>query len=433
VTAHDRAGAARGRTARAWPRTTALGAAALPLALVLAGCSLEESPAATTTPTASASSSAATTSPEPTETETTETAEGTPTALELPPSLAMMTDEPSSSPSTPPVTYDATATLLFSGEVLMHQSLIDQAKKNGGSTYDFRPMFDEIKPLVAQVDLAVCHLELPVIPDGEGMQPRYAAPKQVIDALKYAGFDRCSAASNHAADRGVKGIEATIASFERDGMTVAGIADKPADLEPTVLDVNGIKVTHLSYTEVGGKALPTGQAWRIAMAERSRIVADVKRARALGAEYVMVSMHDAEEMQRNPTALQVKWDNWLIDQADVDLVIGTGSHVPETAEPKGDGFTLYSLGNLINWRLDARDSVLARVTIHRTTDGKIVTDVPQLIPTFTVESRGYQVLDARAFRTSRYDPDVRDYLRKSFGRVEPYVGPFVPAAAPRPS
>jgi poly-gamma-glutamate synthesis protein (capsule biosynthesis protein) len=317
--------------------------------------------------------------------------------------------------------------MVFTGEVLMHKSLIDQALQNGGGrNYDFRPMFDEIKGLISSADLAVCHLELPVIPKGEGMEPRYATPPQVIDALKYAGFDRCSTASNHALDRGAKGNDATIAAFKRNGMTEAGTSGGPGGLEPTVMDVGGIKVTHLSYTEVGGKPIPAGQPWRMAMASKPRILADVKRARELGAEYVIVSIHDADELAYTPTRNQSDWDTWLVEKAGVDLVVGTGSHVPEKEDADKSAFVLYGLGNLINWRLNARDSVIAKVSLYRDGSGNVLARAPELIPTFTVEKLGYQVLDARGFRTARFDPEVRQYLRDSLDRVKPYVGPFVP-------
>jgi len=309
----------------------------------------------------------------------------------------------------------------------MHQSLIDEALRVGsGRSYDFRRMFDEIQPLIAEADLAVCHLELPVIPKGEGMEPRYATPPQVIDALKYAGFDRCSTASNHALDRGASGSDATIAAFKRTGLTQAGTANGPGGLAPTVIDVNGFQVTHLSYTEVGGRPIPADQPWRMATAQKQRIIADVKKARELGAEYVVVSMHDADELNYTPTRNQKQWDNWLLEKADVDLVVGTGSHVPEPEAPKANGWALYGLGNLINWRPNARDSVIGRVTLRREADGSVVADKPELIPTFTVESLGYRILDARAYRGGRLDPDVRAQLRESYARVKPYIGEFVP-------
>jgi len=309
----------------------------------------------------------------------------------------------------------------------MHQSLIDTALHNaGGRQFDFRPMFDGIEDLVGAADLAVCHLELPVIPDGEGMEPRYAAPPQVIDALADAGFDRCSTASNHALDRGQKGSDATLKAFDRLGLTQAGTARKASEAEPTVLDVGGFKVTHLSYTEVRGLPEPSGQPWRLSDANRDQILKDVAKARKMGAEWIAVSIHDSDELHYQPTDNQKSWDHWLTDVAKVDLVVGTGSHVPEPVGERGGRFVLYGLGNLINWRLDARDSVIARVRIERLPDGSVRTVTPELIPTFTEESRGYEVLDARTFHAKELDKRTQADLKAAFRRIDPYVDAWIP-------
>ncbi len=402
--------------------TTGAALLALALGLSLTACGAPE-PA----PLAAAASSVAPTpsvpSPTAVESETptagaTASAEPTPTETSEPP-----TSQPSTTSSTGPAD---SVTLVFTGEVLMHSSLINQALENGGGReYDFRPMFDEIRDVVSSADLAVCHLELPVIPDGEGMEPRYATPPQVIDALADAGFDRCSTASNHALDRGARGSDATLTALKRVGMTQAGTAGSPKGAEVRVLDVRGFRIAHLSYTEVGGNAIPSDQPWRLAMADKTRIRDDVRRARELGAEYVAVSIHDADELAYRPTGNQTKWDEWLVEQAGVDLVIGTGSHVPEPEEADGGAFIMFGLGNLINWRPDARDSVIASVRLTRDGVGGVVAAEPTLIPTFTDEQRGYQVLDVREHRTGRYQGRVKSDLTSSWNRVRPFIAKYV--------
>jgi poly-gamma-glutamate synthesis protein (capsule biosynthesis protein) len=246
-------------------------------------------------------------------------------------------------------------------------------------------------------------------------------------ALDYAGFDRCDTASNHILDRGAAGIDATLDDIDKYGLTQAGIARSAAGQAPTVLDVRGFKVAHLAYTEVAGKPAPPGQPWRLSMAVKSRIVSDVRKARAMGAEYVVVSMHDADELHYEPTANQRKWDEWVIDVAGADLVVGTGSHVPEPVEAHGRGQILFGLGNLINWRLNARDSVIARLTLSRDPDGAVVASTAELIPTFTDERLGYQVLDARSgIGAARLDDQIRADLAASLARVRPHVGRWIP-------
>jgi hypothetical protein len=351
------------------------------------------------------------------------TTQGTPDASSEPPTPTSSATKPTTS------TGGSSATLVFSGEVLMHQTLIDRALSNAsGRQYDFAPMFAEIRDVVGGADYAVCHLELPVIPDGQGMEPRYATPPQVIDALAYAGFNRCDTASNHILDRGAAGIDATLAALKANGITQSGIGASASDQRPKVFSVKGFTVAHLSYTTVDGKPVPPGQPWRLARAERGRIASDIKAARSAGAEYVVVSIHDADELHHTATPNQKRWDYWLTDVAGADLVVGTGSHVPEGLEERNGSYILFGLGNLINWRPNARDSVLGRVTLTRDKSGKVVAQVPELIPTFTDAARGYQVLDVRPSVAQRYASNVRVRLAAAFAREQGFVGKWIPTS-----
>ena len=84
-------------------------------------------------------------------------------------------------------------TFAFTGDVLSHTPLINQAKRTAiaNSTtelqldYDFRPMFLDIKPLISGVDIAVCHLETPIAPEGQKLStfPLFGVPKEITTPL----------------------------------------------------------------------------------------------------------------------------------------------------------------------------------------------------------------------------------------------------------
>ena len=101
-----------------------------------------------------------------------------------------------------------TATLLVTGEILPHPRVSWKAQEYGresGRDFDFRPMFDDVRPLIAAADLALCHLEVQLdVPGVSGLNsfPKINAPGEVAEALTDAGFDGCSTASNHATDWG---------------------------------------------------------------------------------------------------------------------------------------------------------------------------------------------------------------------------------------
>src|SRR3954471_3253134 len=51
-------------------------------------------------------------------------------------------------------------TLVASGDVLPHSSVIDRAQFDaGGAGYDFRPMLSGVRSVVSRADLALCHMD----------------------------------------------------------------------------------------------------------------------------------------------------------------------------------------------------------------------------------------------------------------------------------
>jgi len=184
-------------------------------------------------------------------------------------------------------------TLIASGDVLTHNAVLEQASAYGrrvGQPYDFRPMFADLRPLVSRADLAVCHLEVPLSRNGQDISgwPAFNAPPQLAAALRWAGYDACSTASNHAMDQGAQGVAATLEVMDTAGLRHAGTARTANDADrSTILEVRGLRVALLSYTyALNGGRLPRDRSWLVNTIEPRRIVADARAARAAGARFV---------------------------------------------------------------------------------------------------------------------------------------------------
>jgi hypothetical protein len=114
-------------------------------------------------------------------------------------------------------------TLIASGDVLPHGPVLERARAYGqrvGQPYDFRPMFADLRPILARPDLALCHLEVPLSHTGQHISPwpAFNAPPQVARALRWAGYDACSTASNHSMDQGpARGSPRSWRSWTRPG------------------------------------------------------------------------------------------------------------------------------------------------------------------------------------------------------------------------
>ena len=86
-------------------------------------------------------------------------------------------------------------TISASGDLLMHQPLLDRARANGsGGGYDFEPFFNKIAPYVAKVDLGLCHVETPMGPGPPTTYPIFNTPRELAKSIHRSGWDACSTA-----------------------------------------------------------------------------------------------------------------------------------------------------------------------------------------------------------------------------------------------
>src|SRR4029453_13103346 len=78
--------------------------------------------------------------------------------------------------------------------------------------------------------------------------PTFNAPPQLAAAIRGAGYDLCSTASNHALDRGPAGVAGTLAVLDRAGRRHAGTARGPREAGPALLTVRGVRVAVVRFS-----------------------------------------------------------------------------------------------------------------------------------------------------------------------------------------
>jgi poly-gamma-glutamate synthesis protein (capsule biosynthesis protein) len=331
-------------------------------------------------------------------------------------------------------------TMAFTGDTLMHTPLVDQAARNaGGAGYDFAPMLARIAPVIGAADLAVCHLETPVAPPGQALSsfPLYGVPAEVATGLASAGYDRCSTASNHTLDRGTAGIDATIAALGVAGLGQSGMASDPSGIEPHVVTVDGVQISHLSYTYgFNGIPLPRDEPWRSAVIDPARIIADATTARAMGAQIVVVSLHWGVEGQSGITAEQRSVAEAITASGQIDLVVGHHAHVLQPIELVNGVWVIYGLSNLVSnlgeiagWPAGAADGAIAEVRFEQQADGRYVAAQPVVEPTWVDAPAGWVVRPVLADLPDPAVPEgVKARLRDSLDRTAAVLGAFLPAA-----
>ncbi|WP_405905245.1 CapA family protein [Streptomyces sp. NBC_00828] len=246
-------------------------------------------------------------------------------------------------------------TLVASGDVLPHTSIIERAQADaGGNGYDFRPMLAGVEPVVSGAGLAICHMETVYGADGDYTgYPTFKSPPQVAEGLAATGYDACSTASNHTLDDGAAGIQRTLDALDRAGVRHAGSARTEAESGATMMRAGSAEVAHLAYTyDTNGIPLPQGQPWAVNLIDPDRIVADARAARKAGADVVVVSLHWGTEWQDEPDERQLTLSKQLTasrtnGRPDIDLILGTHAHVPQAYEKVNGTWVIYGMGDQI--------------------------------------------------------------------------------------
>jgi poly-gamma-glutamate capsule biosynthesis protein CapA/YwtB (metallophosphatase superfamily) len=324
--------------------------------------------------------------------------------------------------------------LIASGDVLTHGAVLERARAYGrrvGQPYDFRPMFADLRPIVSGADLAVCHLEVPLSRTGKDISswPAFNAPPQLAGALRWAGYDACSTASNHATDKGPQGIAATLAVMDRAGLRHAGTARNPSEAnQHTILEVRGLRIGLLSYTYgLNSGPLPPGQRWLVKTIDPGRILTDARAARQAGAQFVVVLLHWGQEYRTTPTPAQRDLARRLLAAPEVDLVLGHHAHVVQPIQRVGGKWVAYGMGNSLSNQTPsccgpgAQDGVLVKVTVAEHA-GRLGVRAVRYVPTW-VEHPSFRirpVLTALADRslpaaTHRALQAARDRTRQAVG------------------
>ncbi|WP_330462052.1 CapA family protein [Streptomyces sp. NBC_00820] len=221
-------------------------------------------------------------------------------------------------------------TLVASGDILPHTSVLERANYDaGGNGYDFRPMLAAVQPVVARADLALCHLET------LSAQPALTPPPQLAWDLAAAGYDGCSTASDGSLD---DGIRAALSAMDQAGLRHAGTARSEDEARTvTLLRAGPAKVAHLSYPYDTDENL---------------MIADARAARRAGADVVVVSIRWGTSWQDAPDQRQLSLAQDLTasktaGRPDVDLILGTHTHVPQAYEKVNGTWVVYGLGDQI--------------------------------------------------------------------------------------
>lgn len=307
------------------------------------------------------------------------TVEPTPTPI----TVLTPTPVPAVTP-TPTPNPNSDATMMFVGDLMCLSMQQRGAMSQGGGVleYDFRPSFEYVRYILNRADCAVGNLETALSPSApystqlyqfaNGM-PNLNGPQLYLMGVKYAGFDALVMANNHCLDAGLTGIEETVAAVENYGFAHTGLFLSQSEKRYTMLNVRGIRVALLSYSEFFNyrESLAAERPYMINKYSEAAIKRDVAAAKADGAELVVAYNHWGAENTHVPT-WTVRTHAQEMANAGVDVILGSHSHAvqPSVWLNAADGrrvLCVYSMGNFVS-SMDgqmANDTFITEIRIRR--------------------------------------------------------------------
>ena len=268
---------------------------------------------------------------------------------------------------------EARLRVLFTGDIMGHDTQIASALATGNPGYDYHPCFQYLKPWFREADLLIGNLEVTLAGPPYKGYPQFSSPDELADALKEAGFDILVMANNHALDRGQEGLNRTLEQLDRRGLLHTGTFAEPAERQqnyPLVVEKNGIRVALLNYT-YGTNGLKVPPPAIINRIDTLQIREDMEKAATARPDFILVIMHWGEEYQRTENSLQRELAAFLFRNG-ADAIIGSHPHViqPIRGAERGN-LVAYSMGNFISNQRDRyRDGgIVFQLDLLKTPEG----------------------------------------------------------------
>lgn len=260
---------------------------------------------------------------------------------------------------------DVSASFLFCGDNLAHQAVINNAKRYAKGTdkeYNFLPIYDDVADIIKEADCAVINQESQIAGNASEIAgyPRFNTPAQMGEDLITLGYDVITLANNHMLDNKTKGLQNCVDYWKTKSVLTVGAYENKADYDTVrTIDVNGIKVAFLAYTEMTNSDR-RADGLITPLLDEDTVKRHIAAAKEV-ADVVIVMPHWGKEDSFDVTSTQKKYAK-LFAECGADVVVGMHSHVTGKIEyiDRPDGKKMlcaYSLGNFVSTMEYARDMV----------------------------------------------------------------------------
>lgn len=358
------------------------------------------------------------------------------------------------------------ATVLATGDLMMHMPTVRSGYKNGEYNFDY--IFSYIADYVKAADYAVVNLET-TLSGTEKKQytgyPKFNSPDAVASGAASGGFDLMLTANNHCYDYGTQGLLRTQEVVRAAGLDTLGTYLAATEQQYLIRDLGGVRIGMLNYTygKIGDNTsrptingLPTDSAAAdlINAFDYSRldlfyseIESQMDAMKAAGTDVFVLFIHWGDEFDTDANSTQREMAQKLCDLG-IDVIVGSHPHVLQTmdlltsaTDETHQTVVAYSLGNFLsNQRSnnislttgESEDSALFTFTVVKYSDGTVVLESIDIQPTWVLirgsgDGRTYHILpldyDVEDWKeTFELSSDQAESARKSYNRTMNILG-----------
>lgn len=316
-----------------------------------------------------------------------------------------------------------TISLAFVGDIMQHRRQLVCARAKGGDTlssksYDYSSYFKYTKDILSQADFAVANMEFVCGEPPFTGYPSFSAPTSLAEAASDAGIDLFLCANNHIFDKGQKGYERTVRTYNDLGVPYTGVYRSREDqdtLYPYMADIKGVKCAFINFTY--GTNLAASKAV-VSRMDSLSVMKAISNARRGEADIIIALPHWGVEYSVAESPQQRKWEEFLYRQG-VDLIIGGHPHVVQPVnvieDENGDieHITAYSLGNYIS-NMSAKNTQIGFIFVVNISKG----------------DRGCKILSGEAIwlwcaRGGRFEANYTTFpIRDFIGRPEEFSNKY---------
>ncbi|MBS5065655.1 MAG: CapA family protein [Hungatella hathewayi] len=240
-------------------------------------------------------------------------------------------------------------TLLFAGDVLLSDHVLNAYDKAGG----IQGVLDEgIRKQIRGADIFMVNQEFPFSSRGAAVadkQYTFRLPPSRVNLLKEMGIDVVTLANNHILDFGTDPLVDSGTTLDVAGIDYVGAGENLERAKKLLLRrVNGTTIGYLGASRVymdASWAATAGRPGVFSTYDPRDLVAEIEAAREV-CDYLVVYVHWGIERDTKPQEYQRTLAMNYID-AGADLVVGSHPHVLQGVEYYNGKPILYSLGNFV--------------------------------------------------------------------------------------